>query len=494
MFSRISSHRPNGIVHLAYQHMTPAPPHGRRILVLSTSLAVCLAASPAAAAGFLTSQFGSDHGAPALANPYDVYFNPAAMAGASGSQIVVDGVLAVHWATYDRSASALSPSVPGGVNNQAYREANTGTATLFNVLGAPYIGFTTDFGGTPLRLGVASYVPFGGVVQWDKNAAYRNASATGAYDGPQRWQAISTSTASFYETAALAYRFEALRVGVGASVSVIRTGVTDVRARNGNGTDDVFGPNGGSAEGRSELDVHGVEVGAAVGLYWEPLANGQLRLGASYTSQPGFGTMRLNGTFREQLGGQTNLTPPGPADFLQAYPDVVRAGAAWRVRPELELRADAALELWSRFTNQCVVKSGAACEVDASGASTTGKVIVNFPREWRDTIRVRAGGSYWVVPASELFASVAYESPPVGQATVDALLYESTRLYATVGVRQAFTQAFAGSLGATYIQALPSTVNDSSFFRHVQPSRWPSANGRYTSEILVLDAAVSYAF
>ncbi|MDP9151902.1 MAG: outer membrane protein transport protein [Myxococcota bacterium] len=468
--------------------------HARRLAVLSTSLAVCLATSTAAAAGFLTSQFGSDHGAPALANPYDVYFNPGAMAGATGSQIVVDGVLAVHWATYDRSPSALSPSVPAGVNSPAYRDANTGTATLFNVLGAPYIGFTTDFGGTPLRLGIASYVPFGGVVQWDKNAAFRSASATGAYDGPQRWQAISTSTASFYETAALAYRFEAIRLGVGASVSVIRTGVTDVRARNGNGTDDVFGPNGGNAEGRAELDVHGLEVGAAVGLYWEPLADRKLRLGVSYTSQPGFGTMRLKGTFREQLGGQTNLTPTSPVDFLQAYPDVVRAGLAWRVGPEVELRADAALELWSRFTNQCVVKSGADCEVDGTGASTTGKVIVNFPREWRDTIRLRAGGSYWVAAGSELFASVAYESPPVGQATVDALLYESTRLYGTVGVRQAFNPAFAGSLGVTYIQSLPSTVNDSSLFRHAQPSRWPSANGRYASELLVLDAAVSYAF
>ncbi len=475
--------------------MTLRNSRGRLFLVLSAALGVALGTTTARASGFLTSQFGSDHGSPSLANPYDVYFNPGAMAGAKGSQIVVDGVLALHWATYDRSATALSSSLPSAANNPTYRQANTGKATLFNVLGAPYIGFVTDFGGTPLRLGVASYVPFGGVIKWDKNASFGAGSAApGAYDGPQRWQAISTSTASFYETLALAYRIEELRLGMGGSVSVIRTGVTDVRARNGNGSDDVFGPNGGNAEGRAELDVHGLEVGAAAGLYWEPLADGRLRLGASYTSQPGFGTMRLKGTFREQLGGQTNLTPQSPADFLQAYPDVVRAGVAWRVTSELELRLDTALELWSRFKNQCVVKTGAACDVEPNGASTTGTVIVNLPREWRDTVRVRVGGAYWVAPQSELFASLAYESPPVGQATVDALLYESTRFYGTLGARQSFTTSLAGSLSATYIQALSSTVEDSSLFRNMQPSRWPSANGSYSSSILILDAAVSYAF
>ena len=50
----------------------------------------------ARASGFLTDQFGSDRGQPALPSAYSVYFNPAAMAGLDGSQLTVDGVIAAR--------------------------------------------------------------------------------------------------------------------------------------------------------------------------------------------------------------------------------------------------------------------------------------------------------------------------------------------------------------------------------------------------------------
>jgi len=44
------------------------------------------------------------HGHPALANPYAVYFNPAALGGVQGTQVVVDGTLVFRTVDFDREA------------------------------------------------------------------------------------------------------------------------------------------------------------------------------------------------------------------------------------------------------------------------------------------------------------------------------------------------------------------------------------------------------
>lgn len=467
-----------------------------RTIVFLLAAALLVAQKRARASGFTTSEFGSDHGQPMLGNPYAVYFNPGAMAGADGTTIAADGVVAVRSMEYDRNESALSSSDPAGLgSNPAYRNANTGKATLLNVLAGPFAGFVTDFGGSKLRLGVASYVPFGGAVRWDKDSAFAANSATpGAYDGPQRWASISASASSLYGTAAVAYRFEALRLGIGASVSVIRTGVTDTRARNIDGSDDVVGQNGTPVEGRSTLDVSGVQVGAALGAYWEPSSDGRWRVGVSYTSPPGFGTMRLGGSFRYQPGNQAGEVAPVAVDFLQAYPDIVRAGVAYRIAPAAELRLDATWERWSRLQDQCVVVAGASCDVDFNGAGPGDTVILNLRRKWRDSVRVRAGGSYWITPESELFASGAISTAPVGASHVDALTFDSTRIQGTLGATHAFTRSISATLAYTYVYLVPTQVSSSLLPNFAPQSRWPSANGHYSSELFIFDAALSYRF
>ncbi|HEY3595632.1 MAG TPA: hypothetical protein VGL13_17215, partial [Polyangiaceae bacterium] len=44
--------------------------------------------------GFLNPRLADPHGHPALANPYAVYFNPGALGGQQGTQLVIDGTLA----------------------------------------------------------------------------------------------------------------------------------------------------------------------------------------------------------------------------------------------------------------------------------------------------------------------------------------------------------------------------------------------------------------
>jgi long-chain fatty acid transport protein len=471
------------------------------LIVPLVTVAAALQESDARASGFLTDQFGSDHGQPALSSPYAVYFNPAAMAGMHGSEVTVDGVLAARSLDYDRSLSALSFTGSHPFGGADYVAANSGKAHLFNVLAAPFGGFVTDFGGTHARLGVAVYVPFGGEVSWGKNRAYANSTiAPGAYDGTQRWSSISALTSSVYSTAALAYRFEKARLGVGASFSVIHSGLSDVRARDPDGSDDILASNGELKEGRSYLDVSGIQLGGAVGAYWEVTEDGALRLGASYTTRPTsvgapFGTMRLKGTFKLDPA-----SPDGnPVDLLQAYPDIVRVGVAWRVRSDVEMRLDGDWQRWSAFKDQCIVADvpGTECTVDSGGAAVgnTSDVKLDLPRDWRDSFKVRLGAAYWVVPQAELFASVALESSPIDSRNEDALFFDSTHLSGTVGARYAFSKHVDASFSYTETHVVPVTVTDSAFTTYPPGvNRSPSANGSYSSELYVFDGAVNYRF
>jgi long-chain fatty acid transport protein len=463
-------------------------------------LTAAWAAEPpsAHASGFTTAEFGSDQGNPALGNVYSIYFNPGALAGMQGTMITADGVIAIRSVEYDRSTSALSPSDPSMLTNQTYVQANTGKATLTNVLAAPFVGFATDFGGTPFRLGVAGYVPFGGQVHWGKNNAFAgNMTVPGAYDGPQRWDSISTNLSSLYGTVAGAYRFERLHLGVGANFSVVYTTLVDDRAKNVDGSDDIFSPNGTNKEGRSLVDVSGVQVAASLGVWWQPLE--ALRLGVSYTSAPNFGTMRLSGTFQAQPGGVSAVTAPANGDLLQAYPDIIRLGGAYHVTPQLEVRLDGNWTRWSNFKNQCVVFPGKDCTVDANGNDTsmTSPNVVpggNLPRNFKDTVKVRGGVGYWVLPNTEAFGSIAVETPPVSSRYIDALVFDSTRLYGTLGARHMFGDHFGAMLAATYVYLLPMEVDDSQLNTFQGVSKGPSANGHYSGSIVLFDVSASYKF
>jgi long-chain fatty acid transport protein len=443
-------------------------------------------ASVAHAAGFLTDQFGADQGNPALANTYSVYFNPGAMAGVDGTEITGGGTLVLRTLDYTRDSSALTP-ISASLTDPVYVAANTGKSHAFTVAGAPYLGFVTDFGGSRFRVGAAGYVPFGGIVSFDKNTGY-NPAVPGAYDGPQRWAATSATTLSLYGTAAVAYRLDKPRIGLGASVSIIHTSLSLALARNLDGSDDI------AYEGRAYADVSGLQVGAAVGAYWDAMEDGKLRFGLSYTSQPNFGTMRLGGTY--VLTSRAASIPTTQVDFLQSLPDVVRFGVAWRALPEWEFRLDGNWQRWSQLQYQCIVQTNKDCPVDSSGATTdtSGNVFLDVPRQYKDTLKLRLGAAYWIQPPTELWASASYESPPVGRNHIDPLLFDWLRFAGTLGVRHAFGDHLRASLSYTFTYIPDVTVTGSAYSTYTKPSRSPSMNGDYSSNLHFIDAAVSYRF
>jgi long-chain fatty acid transport protein len=464
--------------------------------------AAIVTASPSAnASGYLTARFGSDQGTPSQPNTFAVYFNPAALGGTTGTTITADASLVLRFASYERPTSALSPSNPSRLNDPDYVKANTGKATLFNVLALPFLGINTDFGTKNLRAGYAFYVPFGGMANWDRLDQNANPNAPGASDGPQRWHNISGQLLSFYNTLALAYKIGPLSLG--ASVSGIIHTVSTVRARNINGDDDTVG-GGKLAEGRSLITASGFNIGAAFGAYFEP-EDKDYRIGLSYTTQPGFGETKMSGELEQTLasGPKGQVTK---VNFLQSYPDIIRLGAAKKLGSKWEIRTDFEYVRWSVFDKQCLVAEGKSCDLSVAppsaggeagrpGYNPTGDVILNVPRNWNDSIGMRLAPAFFLNENIELFASVGFTTPAVPKATIDASTIDSLRFYGTLGGK--FNLGKHVGLGASYNHIAfmnVDTAGQSGQQGYAQQSRSPSAEGKYKSQIAMFNVNVSYTF
>lgn len=481
----------------------PSRPPLRRLVFSSLGIAAfattALLPGEAEASGYLTARFGADHGSPAQANTFAIYFNPAALGGTKGTTLTGDLSVLLRFARYNRTGDALSPSSSNLLSDQGYIDANTGTANLTNVLALPFFGVNTDFGTERLRAGYAVYVPFGGMAEWSGRDGIPG--VPGTKDGVSRWHNISGQILAVYNTFAVAYRFHP-RFSFGASVSPVIHHVATVRARNSDGSDDTV-VGGRLIEGRSLLEATGVNVAASAGLYFEPTDD--LKLGLAYLSQPGFGETRMSGTLETKLG--TNPVTNQDIDFLQTYPDILRLGADWRASERLVLRGDLELVRWSVFDHQCVVNPGEKCAVAEDGKDLSGgKVILNIPRRWNNAMGVRVGPGYFVNDRTEAFGSLGLTTSAVPKETIDASTIDSTRLYLTLGLKHDFSEHFslAGSYNHIYFfdvntdgksQAnIPDHPANQPGGGDYTASRSPSANGRYRSQIGFVNINASYTF
>ena len=447
------------------------------------------------ASGYLTARFGADHGTPAAPNAYAIYFNPAALGGTKGTTLHGDLSLALRWVHYQRGADALSP----GLNrrnellaSQQYIDANTGHANLLNLLALPFLGVNSDFGTKAFRAGWAVYVPFGGLATWDKRE--EQAGSPGTRDGVQRWHNISGQILAVYNTFAAAVVLPE-GFSVGASVSPVIQHVGTVRARTADDTDEITFPDGSLKEGRSLIDVTGVNVAASAGVYWQGLRENRLKLGLAYLSQPGFGTSRLGGTLEGRVAGGDVKQD---VDLLQTWPDVVRFGAAYRLPSDkVELRTDLEFVRWSVFDKQCLVVKGKDCNVADDGSETggTNDVVINIPRNWNNAIGYRLGAAYFANDRLEIFGSGSFTTSAVPKAWIDASTIDSFRLYGTLGARYELTKKLALAGSYTHIYFMPVDTDGENKFNELRkPSQSPSSDGKYRSQIGFFNVNVAYAF
>jgi long-subunit fatty acid transport protein len=465
-----------------------ASPSASRVAACLAFLAAASWSTAADASGFLNPRLADPHGQPALSNPYAIYFNPAALGGIHGTEIVLDGTLVYRTVDYTRSPAALSPRSTPTKGDALYVSTNIGDAHAANTFVIPFAAAATDFGSESFFAGIGAYVPFGGAVQFDRRPEFAgNPNARGAVDGPQRWAVISGNQRSLYTTAALGFRLPNSGLSVALSGSVVLSSIQHVQARNLDGYDDING------EGRALLDVSGVEFAPSAGVFWEVLPKGKLRLGASYSLRPSLGEMRLTGTLRQQYDKEAVKD----VDFTQTYPDVLRMGLAARPWGDtVELRLDAEYVTWSEFDNQCIVTKGQPCATnpDGSEVNNAGNIILNIRRHWRDTGAVHAGIGYYASSVTEVFGALGYDTSAATVQTVEATYPDSFKAMGSLGARFRLTSATAIGASTTLVHYLPVTASNQQQLANAGNSKIPNEDGEYKSNVLFFNLNASLAF
>jgi long-chain fatty acid transport protein len=398
----------------------------------------------------------------------------------------LDGELALRHIDWTHQPGVGDVPEPAGAAG-----ANYGTATAFNAFGGPMAGAILKLGN--FAIGAAGYAPFGGSVRFDQNRAFTGSMFPGAVDGVARWHGYDASTMSIYGTLGIAYKLGPVSLGV--SGNLILTSLNLSRAQNvsgGAGINDV------ASEGRSHLDVKGVNGSFGVGAMLEAIPD-RLWIGASYQAQPGLGEMRLNGTLEiDPSYIQPNDSTKIDVTFHQALPDIIRLGVRYKPAERVELRLFGDITRWSVYQTQCLAIRDKPCTVSANGESAPGSgVVVNFRRYWNDTFGVKGGGSYWLLPELELFAGVGYESAAEPDSTLEPVLADANNISASLGGRVRLADHWYIAASYTHLQFFARDNTGQS--RLGDPgigaiTRRPDAGGVYRQWVGLIDANIAFMF
>ncbi len=472
----------------------PLPSYRARAAI--HTLALVLVSGRAHAGGPRLLTPGGELGHPTTAHPSAIVHNPAGLALEGGTRLWVEAAAGFHRMTYDRPDGAIDHLLADGERAAGTpadaRAANAGRASTLGIFAGPTAAALVSDMGTPhLALGASVHVPMAGSLRWDDNEAFRGSERyPGALDGVQRWWSIEAEVRGIAATVAVARRFPAAGLSIGASAGVLHLDVRTVVARGSGGTDDLLTRSGGILEGRALLEVSGIAPVLTAGAIWEPTAG--LYLGAAYESRPGLGDLALEGTYTTRAGA---AEVGGPTVLRQAWPDIVRGGARL-VLPGLELRITAEYQRWSVVQSQCVVDATTTgpCRVTASGAADlapgSATVLAFARRDWRDTVNVRAGTTVALGDRVALLAGAGYDGSAVPDATLDPGLHDARKLIFSGGARV--------KLAGTPV-ALTATYTHAAFFERTlaprprgddgapiapePPSRSPDPAGRYARSL-----------
>lgn len=464
----------------------------RRTAALAAALVPAVVAGTqgsARAAAFSAARFGGEHGNVTTTNPTALYYNPAGIAfggGPSGWSFFLDGTLALRQATWEHALAPTDTPEPPGSEG-----ANTGKATLSNLLPGPYPG---PMGAATLRLGrlalgLGFMAPFAGNAEWDKNLKFQGSTMfPGAVDGVQRWHGTNAKLTFVYLTPGIAYRWG--RVAVGVTGNVIISSLASIQAKTpvGSGDPDV------TREGRADLNVKGTHFSFGAGIMIEAIED-RLWLGAGYQAQPQLGAMKLQGILK--TSASDGSFSPFPADFHQALPDSVRVGARFKATERLELRLSTEYTRWSVMQSQCISHRDTPCLVDTTGADATPglTVLQNLRRKWKDTIGVRAGASLWVRPTVEIFAGTGFETAAIPDETLNPGLADANHIDGALGGRFQLSERLFLAASFTLVQFFDrDNTGKSTLADYVLPTKLPDGGGKYTQRIEIFNTNIEFKY
>jgi long-subunit fatty acid transport protein len=424
-----------------------------RVAVAAAIFVGLAAGTPLTSAAPLDDPFvgGLSFSGPTSGNLAAVYWNPAALGLVRGFQLMVGGTARLSTIDIQRAPIDMG-GMPGGT-------MMTGNATA-RELAMPallgprsYLAVSSDLGGDRFTLAFATYMP------WVEQISY---PLSPAGDEPTRYHALSVDLRNLALVPALAIRFgNELRVGL-APGFMFSTGQLTF-------AEDLGLNAGGTAEDPQSAARFNVASGHGLGdaKFSVTLGGGiyfrrrSLELGIAYQSRPLGGDLsgvevagqRSTATLPPSAGGGPVTCAGGQTDrcvfgnLAYKLPDVVIAGATWRLQPGLELTAMVRW-LWMHVHDRIDVRLFGP-QLDANGLPQHIVLHRGFRDVWDTRVRI----SYWWREQIRIGAALRVETSAVphdavNPAAVDALKLQPLGL---IEFRIAKRLWLAGGYGITFM-------------------------------------------
>lgn len=412
------------------------------LLVLSV-LSSYLSISPQSveANPFFVGRFDGLTGGPLHQGAFALYWNPANLYSDHTEFDLFTGIIA-RQARYDRELPEDTP--------EDVAAANGGEATTSAFGAVPSLAFRTGVLVDDLRIGVGGgvYIARAGTADWDR---HRDADVQypGAYDGPQRWSALSTFMLVVNYAAGLSVGMGPLSLGAALSYSDGRLSTT--KAANDDQSDDLVNQDGFLREGRIFLDdARGDVLSSTFGAYFE-MAGFELgyswRLPVIYEME---GTAHI-------LYETAETTVTAQVELQVAESHHISAGYKLG---HLRLRAEYEFQGWSLMDEQ-----------DIKNADN-GRSLIKLQRRFSDTHAYRLRADYLLTHSLTLHAGISYEDGVSPEEYHEPGLSEHDQL--------------EGGLGATFSFNESLSLHSTFFLQHffdrevTRSAQSPSTNGNYT--------------
>jgi long-subunit fatty acid transport protein len=418
-----------------------------------------------------------------------IYWNPAAIGVARGTQVLFAGSLRLSTTSVTRAGIDPMTGVAGGPFQPGAATANDFQQPVQWPLGpGAFLGISSDLGGDRFTIGFATYMPY---VQTTKFSVASDGTA------PTRYQVLEMDLRNLALVPALSIRFAGdFRVGVapGFLFSTGRLAFAEDTALDA-GSAGLNGDCGGTPCGAenpaaaARVDVasgnglgdakFSVTVGG--GIYYR---RQDVEVGVAYTSRPLGGS----GAGVEVAGERSTADPPpsigaGPltcpngsttrcvfGDLKYRLPDVWIAGVTWRLRPGLEVTAMARW-IWFHLHDRIDVRlTGPTLE--ANGIPSH----VVLYRGFRDVWDLRGRVSYWWRERVRLGAGLRLETSAVDSSAVNAAAVDGLKVQPMALVEARLTRYLwlAAGYGVTL---MPGVTANPSVFDPAAATACADANG-----------------
>lgn len=384
-----------------------------RVVSLVAAAFLLLSAAPrsASASGITLGRFGGIFGHPNSDGGLALYWNPARLTERPGFFLTVDSSLVMRRASYDRAVLESNPSF--GLEGVDEWNTGRGTTSTLALLPMLALGGAHDVGESRVGWSLGLFPPYGGGVEWDKNLR-APAEYPGAVDGPQRWQAISSSFIILHVTAALAVEIADTGLSIGGSLSYVDAHLETTRARNVNREEALVFEDGAIQEGRVWLRTNDAAVNGSLGFAWDRerfLWSGHWRAGYK---------LRMSGTLRQAFATQTPSDVASHVDIN--LPHVITTAFTYRFgRVDLTPILD-----YSRWSTMV--------ETDLVSNADPPELLLHTPREARDTLSGRLLVSWHVHPAWTLGFSAGVDPSAIPERTNEPGLSDALKFPVGLGV------------------------------------------------------------